>query len=465
MLKLHRLIHPSDFADIGPKPGKKKPYLLLHGLIGSSASFLRNVNLNYLATPAFFDSSEKFDEILRFRLNEYEHGWQSVADKYAASHENDRSAEKRSRNSKYPPRYSILEDIDYDGDSMNFGREFKQAYRKFQLPASAKSFITNSLAFTLSNFGYDVWLINLRGNSYSREFNGPLKPQHVEYWNFNIDKLINEDLLASLNKVRQITEWPRDEPMGLVSYSYTGLHVLGLLTKYPLQQKSLQPIVMIAPTLLSSAHQSTRYKYFMKIVTKTLVANNGPFPTLARSKNDKIERLVCSLPVASSLCRLLESLLYGRTKSFKLPNLIVNDQETWLIKRDGECGQTSTAVLHQIIDILMSANIDPKYVPFVQARNMLARGEKLRRSIMVIHSEADRISSPVDVEKIKNRALKFMTLLDVNIKEPQFDHTDFLFSKKNQYLVNGEIARMVTVFDFLLKRPSANMPMQQTRGY
>lgn len=39
---------------------------------------------------------------------------------------------------------------------------------------------------------------------------------------------------------------------------------------------------------------------------------------------------------------------------------------------------------------------------------------------------------------------------------PSNGHTDFLFSKRNQYLVNGEIARMVTLYDNLMYRPSSN---------
>lgn len=457
-LKLHRLVHPSDFATNGPIGGVKKPYILLHGLIGSSASFIRSTDYKYQAPSSIFNASHQIHEsLLRSSVHDL---WKSTSDRFEAAYEGDNSIKDLSLKQRFlkikkEKRYSSLNEIDYYGDNMSFGSEYKQAYKNFELPNSSKNYISNSLAFTLSNFGYDVWLINLRGNAYSRKHHGRYSADSAEYWNFNIDTLIREDLLASINKVKQISMF--NGPLGFISYSYSSLNVLGLLSKFPAYQETLQPIVMMAPTLQTGSGQSLKFKYFLRLIMKTLIAHNGPFPALGREKEDKIERLICKLPVASNLCNLFQHILYGRSKSINVPNLILPNHKTKIINSDAVCGQTSTAVLHQIIDNLSLPGINPNFVPFVQARNKLMRGQSFRRSIILIHSRGDKISTIEDVEKIRDSALKSMVLIDLVINESDFDHTDFLFSKQNQYLVNGEIARIVSLFDFMIPKTTSGI--------
>lgn len=468
VLTLHRIIHPSDMATNGPEPNMKKPYLLLHGLIGSSASFVRNIDQDYKAPSKVFDAEQEIHKILQHKQNGYEYTWQSTADLFKVAYDGDTSASsteglslvQKLRNEAPKKRFARVNELDFDSDTLKFAPQFKQRYRKFDMPSEAKGYITNSLAYTLSNFGYDVWLVNLRGNHYSRDYNGRFSADHAEYWNFNITKLIDEDLLASINFVKQ-TSGAR-HTMGLISYSYSSMHVLGLLTKFPDYQEQLQPVVMMAPTVLTADHRRSAKSLLLQTVTKFLVSHNGPFPSLGRSKHDRVEQMICSLPIASKLCRSLETIIYGHSKSLQVSNLVnpFSDHEEKLLKRDVDCGQTSTAVLHQIMENQSKESIHPNYKPFESFHRLVSSGKPLRRSVLLIHSKDDEISTPYDVKKIRDQALKLLTLADVTIEEPDFGHTDFLFSKRNQYLVNGEIARMVTLFDYLLGSRSANAHSQ-----
>lgn len=452
VLKLHRIIHPQDIHSNGPKPGMKKPYLLLHGLIGSSASYVRNINPNYKAPNSVYNLREKIHQTYNPNSNNFiYHQWQSTAEKFHGTSETEVSTINQAlHNLKTKRKFSDIDPIDFDGDSNDFGKQFKNAYKGFTMSMDTKHFITNSLAFTLCNFNYDVWLINLRGNQYSRESKSRYSSEDAEYWNFNIDTIVKEDLLAVINYVKNETQY--HDSMGLVSYSFSSLYVLNLLTKFPDYQDTLQPIVMMAPTLLNPAGQGNKSKLFIKAVSKALVAHNGAWPVLGRSKNSKIERIICQLPIASGLCHLLEIVLYGGARTENIPKYLISDHKTQLIKKDMSCGQTSTAILHQIVDNLSHENIHPNYVPFVQARNRREKrhNQEGRRTVILIHSKDDKISTNQDVIKIRDKALKTMALMDLVIKEPHFDHTDFLFAKQNQYLVNAEIVRMVSIYDFLI---------------
>lgn len=470
LIKLHRIIHPTDLKrPDGPK--RKKPYLLIHGLVGSSASFLRNVEPEYEGPDMWFDAQALARDLLQHKSQTYETSWQSTADKFSAAHAGDSSRQYRSLSLKdrllkrQQANYARLDEVDYDSDMTNFGREFKQAYRKFEFPNEAKKYISSSLAITLSNFGYDVWMINLRGNKYSNDYHGTKNKAREEYWNFNLDTMARQDLPAALKEIRKQTNWGYH--IGVLTYSYTCLHVLNLLTELPTYQESLQPIVMIAPASMTSNGHGTK-KYVLKVATDALISHNGPFPAVARDQNDRLLKFVCNLPLAKKLCRLFEMFIHGQVKS--VSGMLFADQKDELLKADVDCGQTSTATLRDIIANLASVALHPKY-QVSNARQRLLDGprkthiEDLRRSIMLVHSDSDDIANLESVKRLKESALRFNTLVDYSIQQRPFGHVDFLFSRENQYLVNAEVARMVTLFDFMVVEPSVNQLVSSTRGY
>lgn len=494
-LTLHRLIHPADvrrlisenlgpdgrppdeeeLRRLEPKMGDKKPYLLLHGLVGSSASFVRNVDKFYQAPGQTYNVTPAMEAILRQKSDANEINWLSTADFMNGAFVGDisntldgSSFAQRITNSFNKRTFARTNLLDIAGDKLNFAYEFTQAFRKFNLPRESLDkgiFATNSLAFTLSNYGYDVWMVNLRGNEYSRGFNGPHDHRRAEYWDFNLNQLVKEDLLASVNQVKRTLGWTRADDdkrtMGVVAYSYGSLHMLALLSKFPAYQRTLQPIIMMAPTLLSSSGESAKRNFFIKQASKLLISHTGPFPNRADKSKLSLESIVCRLPLASKLCNLMTIILSGGSKSVK--DIISDDRERALMLRDSECGQTSTGVLHQIVENLSQHALLPDYTPFVGARDKLRRGD-LRRSVMIIRSAGDEIATQAEAERIKRAALQGMTLAEVVVDEPKFGHADFLFSKKNQFLVNAEVARMALVFDYVSRQDWANQKVDLARG-
>jgi predicted alpha/beta hydrolase len=63
-----------------------------------------------------------------------------------------------------------------------------------------------SLAFILSDAGYDVWLGNMRGNAYSRD-HAKMLVTNSTFWAFSFDQMAKQDLGAmvdyTLNKGKQ----------------------------------------------------------------------------------------------------------------------------------------------------------------------------------------------------------------------------------------------------------------------
>lgn len=133
-------------------------------------------------------------------------------------------------------------------------------YLQHGLVASASNWIcnlpNNSLAFLLADVGYDVWLGNSRGNTFSRK-HLKFSPKSPEYWAFSLDEMANYDLPATINFILEKT---RQEQLYYVGHSQGTTIAFIAFSTNPELAKRIKIFFALAPVTTVKYTQSPMKK-------------------------------------------------------------------------------------------------------------------------------------------------------------------------------------------------------------
>ncbi|KAL6431836.1 hypothetical protein ACFW04_007361 [Cataglyphis niger] len=116
-----------------------------------------------------------------------------------------------------------------------------------------------ALAYLLADQGYDVWLGNFRGNTYSRAHIS-LSPSDLKFWNFSFHEIGMYDLPAMITFITNM----RSQPL----HTYIG-HSMGTTTFYimaserPEIARMVEMMISFAPAVFIS-HMKSPFKYIYR---------------------------------------------------------------------------------------------------------------------------------------------------------------------------------------------------------
>lgn len=150
-----------------------------------------------------------------------------------------------------------------------------------------------NLAFALAKRGFDVWLGNYRGNTYSRNHTS-LSPDDPSFWKFTYDNQALQDLPAELAYIQTVTNY---DQVAFVGYSMSTMTMFQLLAFRPEVAKAIRPYIALAPVAYLSNNAPIKY-LTSKFLLRTLLSKNSEF--LANSRFSE---------TVSELCRALPNLL------------------------------------------------------------------------------------------------------------------------------------------------------------
>jgi lysosomal acid lipase/cholesteryl ester hydrolase len=103
----------------------------------------------------------------------------------------------------------------------------------------------DSLAYTLAEAGYDVWLGNTRGNKYSCKHR-TWKPVDESFWDFSMDQMATFDLPDAVEYILKVTGVPSLSYIGFSQGSAQGFSALSLSTEL---NKKINLFIALAPAM------------------------------------------------------------------------------------------------------------------------------------------------------------------------------------------------------------------------
>ncbi|CAH0719125.1 unnamed protein product, partial [Brenthis ino] len=128
------------------------------------------------------------------------------------------------------------------------------------------------LAYILSNAGYDVWLANVRGNTYSRA-HVTINPDTFKFWNFTFHEVSQYDLPAVIDYIMETKGW--DVKINYIGHSMGTTILFALLSTKTQYNKVLRAGFALAPVAFMSdikspirllAKFSNNLEYILKLL-------------------------------------------------------------------------------------------------------------------------------------------------------------------------------------------------------
>ncbi|KAJ1500173.1 cholesterol esterase, partial [Coelomomyces lativittatus] len=95
----------------------------------------------------------------------------------------------------------------------------------------------------LSEEGYDVWMMNARGNKYSFKHK-VYSPYSIEFWNFSLDEYA-QDLV---NVVDYILDQTNQTSLIYIGFSQGTAQLFSALSAYPKLNRKIRLACCLAPT-------------------------------------------------------------------------------------------------------------------------------------------------------------------------------------------------------------------------
>uniref|UniRef100_T1JVP3 Lipase n=1 Tax=Tetranychus urticae TaxID=32264 RepID=T1JVP3_TETUR len=166
---------------------------------------------------------------------------------------------------------------------------------------SCASWLFNSpaaLGFLLANLGYDVWIINVRGTSYSTNHTH-LDPEgnNPEFWDYSFYEIGIYDVTATVEHIKNETGF---EKIIVIAFSQGTLQMITQMSLMPWFQDNYDIVILATPGGFVG-----EYGFFASIPNKPaqelFSLSNGPFPSDSASFLSSLS-VLCAQQLTNPIC-------------------------------------------------------------------------------------------------------------------------------------------------------------------
>ncbi|KAM9197408.1 lipase member J [Dugong dugon] len=325
-------------------------------------------------------------------------------------------------------------------NSINNSAQRLVVYLQHGLLTSASSWISNlpnnSLGFILADAGYDVWMGNSRGTTWSRK-HLYLKTNSKEFWAFSFDEMAKYDLPASIDFI--VKQTGQDE-IFYVGHSQGTTIALITFSTIPKMAERIKIFFALAPVFSIKHSKSPLIKmaYKLKSVIKAFSGNKGFLPNTA-FKNFVGSKL-CPLQLFDKICLNILFMIYG----YDLKNINTSRLDVYMSQNPA--GTSVQNMLHwsQLFNSSQLKAFDwgspvLNLVHFNQTSSPLYDVTNMKVPTATWNGENDLLADPEDVKILLSKITNHIYHKTV----PYYNHMDFLFGLDVCHEVYYEIVDII----------------------
>ncbi|CAI6364457.1 unnamed protein product [Macrosiphum euphorbiae] len=336
------------------------------------------------------------------------------------------------------------------------GKNTKQ-YRKFPVllqhgvVASSADWIINgpskALAYQLADNGFDVWLGNSRGNTYSRSHKS-LSPDSEEFWNFSFHEMGIYDLPATIDYILELTN---QSQLYYIGHSMGSCMFFVMCSMRPEYNYKIRAQISLAP--VAYVHHMTSFlntlvPYANEIQKASNWVSKGAFlPQNAASK--LVSKYLCGdNAINSTLCKkyIVYKMFGEDTVQFDmtlLPIILGHNPAGTSVKTLIHFAQEITTKNFQLFDYGTEKNFDVyncSHPPKYNLSNIIV-------PIAFYYAKNDILADPTDVMELYSHLPNRLGLHLIEFDK--FNHVDFLYSKNVTDMVYQSVMNTIFKAEFV----------------
>lgn len=297
-----------------------------------------------------------------------------------------------------------------------------------------------NIGFTLSRLGYDVWLPNVRGNTYSRNHTSLNPDKDTSFWNFTWDDHALSDLPAVIDFIRSQTNSPT---VAYVGHSQGVLTLLCLLSSRKEYNHVIKPFIAMAPVaVLRNMKSPIKFLAQNTFLVEYFKWKGGQFLPSDRYMRRMAEHVCDSryMFVCSNLMFLLSGFDGGQLNNTRLGvyfSHLPAGTSAWNIIHYAQQFHAQNRV--QMYDFGRMGNIrkygqeTPPEYHFERITN---------RYIALLSGLNDWLVNPIDLNRLRLK-LRVPLLLDYVVENPEWNHQDFLFARDVTDQINSRVVELL----------------------
>ncbi|GIY12033.1 gastric triacylglycerol lipase [Caerostris darwini] len=312
--------------------------------------------------------------------------------------------------------------------------EKKVVFLQHGLLSSSNDWVINfplqSLAFILADNGYDVWLGNIRGNTYSRH-NVYFPSTSERFWNFSFSEMAKYDLPTMFDFTLNVTG---KKQLSYVGHSQGTTSMFALLSEMPEYNEKVNLFIALAP-VITVGHITTAIRYLAPFASDVDFLFNilGIGEFLPSGPVIKfLSEFVCDTKI-KFICEDVIFLLCGtdhkQLNETRLPVYVSHTPAGASTKSIIHFAQMVNSKKFQKFDYGKKGNLleynqttPPEYYP-----------ENITTKVALFWSENDKLADPIDVHLLEKRLPNMIYSTPVKLKE--FNHLDFVWGVNASTLV------------------------------